>query len=64
MPGPGEAMINIVASACYGGRLDELQQEASRNTRCGLLMQLGKGELRGPIAGDEEVESARRAACS
>jgi len=45
-----------------GDRFDEVQQEVSRNPPCGLFMQLGESELRGPIDGDEEVEPALRGA--
>ncbi len=41
-------------------RLDEVQQEVDLDTPNCLLMQVGEGELRGPIDGDEEVEPALR----
>lgn len=45
-----------------GNGFDEVKQEVSRDPPCGLLVQLGEGELRGPIDGDEEVEPALRGA--
>src|SRR5215475_9717430 len=54
-PVVGEDGVDLV-----GDRFDEMQQEVSRNPPCGLLMQLGEGELRGPIDGDKEVEPALR----
>jgi hypothetical protein len=45
-----------------GDRFDEVQQEVGRDPPCGLLVQLGEGELRGPIDGDEEIEPALRGA--
>jgi hypothetical protein len=45
-----------------GDRVDEMQQEVSRDPPCGLLVQLGEGELRGPIDSNEEVEPALRGA--
>jgi len=45
-----------------GDRVDEVQQEVSADPPCGLLMQLGEGQLRGPIDGDKEVETAHSGA--
>lgn len=36
--------------------------EIGRDPQCRLLVQLGEGELRGPIDGDEEIEPALRGA--
>lgn len=39
-------------------RFDEAQQEVCCDPPCRLLMQLGEGELGGPIDGDEQIEPA------
>ena len=41
-----------------GNRRDEVEQESAETRPRGLLVQLGEGELRGPIDGDEQVELA------
>jgi hypothetical protein len=41
-----------------GNGLDQGMQEVCGHTRGGLHVQLGKGELGGPVDGDEEVEPA------
>ena len=38
--------------------LDQGMQEVCGHTRGGLHVQLGEGELGGPVDGDEEVEAA------